>query len=96
MEQLLKIPRLNDDIALLQDDDINYLYHRFSNKVLILENEAAVDIVNGIDGVNSISNIIEMMMDKYDVSVVSELENDVLELLSILQEEDFVVYLTYD
>jgi hypothetical protein len=92
MVKLLKIPRLNEDIELLQNDNIYYLYHRFSNKVIILENEVAVDIVNHIDSINSISNIIEMMTDKYQISDIKELENDVDELLSILQKEDFVVY----
>ena len=92
MAKFLNIPCLNEDIELQQDDDIHYLYHRFSNKVLILENEVSVDIIKGIDGINSISNIIEVMIDKYQVLNIAELENDVNELLSILQKEGFVVY----
>jgi len=96
MENLLKTPRLCEDVELTQDDGIYCLYHRFGNTVLILENEVAVDIAKGIDGVNSMSSIIEMMIDKYQVSDVAELENDVIDLLSILQREGFVVFLTYD
>jgi len=91
MAKYLAIPHLNEDIELEQDDDIFYLYHRFSNKAIRLENQVAVDIVKGIDSVNSIDDIIEMMMHKYQVSV-SELEGDVNELLSFLQKEDFVGY----
>ena len=95
MENLLKIPCLSEDIELRQDDGKHRLYHRFRNKALILENDVTVDIAKGIDGVNSIDGIVEMMMEKYEVSV-SELENDVGELLSILEKEDFIVYLTDD
>ena len=92
MENSLRIPRLKEDTSLQQNDDISFLYHRFSNKVLILENKFAIDIVNSINGINSVNNIIEMMIEKYEVSNVSELESDVNDLLSILQKEDFVVY----
>ena len=92
MAELLKIPRLGEDIELLQDDGIYFLYHRFGNTVLRLKNEVAVDIVKNIDGTNSISSIIEIIMGKYQVSDISELENDIVELLSILQNEDFVVF----
>ena len=96
MGKLSKIPRLCEDVELLKDDGMYRLYHRFGNKVLILENEVAVDIAKGIDGVNSIDGIVEMMKAKYQVSSITELENDVGELLSILGKEDFIVYLTDD
>ena len=89
MKRLLKIPRLNEDIELIKDDGKYFLCHRFSSKVLLLLNEVAIDIVNRIDGENSISNIIEKLMDKYQVSS-EELENDVQDLLSVLQIEEFL------
>jgi len=96
MEKLLKIPCLSEDVELLQDDDIFYLYHNLGNTVLRLENETAVDIAKGIDGISSISSIIKMMMEKYQVSDIEELENDVNELLSILQRESCIFYMNDD
>jgi len=90
MITFLTIPRLNEDVELSQDN--GYLFHCFSGSVSILENEVTIDIIKSIDGTNSVSNIVKTIVDKYPESNVKEVENDVIELLTILHKEGFVVY----
>jgi len=77
---------------MLHENGKSCLLNRFCAKAAILENDVAVDIVHAIDGKCSTNSIVEMLMDKYQVSDISMLENDVLEFLSTLEKEGFVVY----
>jgi hypothetical protein len=88
----VQIPIFNTNVELLVDDDITYLYHRFDNKVFILENSIAVDIINSVDGKNSILDISSRLTEKYPVDDVDEVIKDVTHMLSDIEKAGFISY----
>lgn len=84
------IPYLADDIELMAEDEQYYLYHRYENKVLILENAISVEIIKLCNGSNSFKDIVSSLMDLYLDSTEEMTSADLSELLIFLEKENFI------
>ncbi len=84
------IPKLANGIDLLCEDNQYYLYHLPDNKVLLLENSVSVDIIKLCNGEKSVYSIVVELNNIYTNVTETEIKSDLIEMLNILNNENFV------
>lgn len=93
MFDILKRPALFQDVGFKFEDNIYYLYHRSENKVLLLENSVAIEIVSQINGENNIKSIISHIEKEYSDADGTKIKDDTVDFLKILKKENFIIFL---
>lgn len=82
-------PKLNSNVSIEKNESVIYLYNNESKYAVTLDNDIAYEVLRLIDGVNSLSDIVNNLLQYYDVDD-STILNDISEFIFRLEKESFL------